>query len=64
MLRLTKGVRPAIPLAERMEIVSHICDVDHMHAEVVDFPSTMSTSSTVLLRARAALHGGGERVSG
>ena len=32
--------------------------------EVVYFPYTMSTSSTVLRRALAALSGGGERVNG
>ncbi|GAA4753744.1 adenylyltransferase/cytidyltransferase family protein [Amnibacterium soli] len=105
MLQLTKGITPVVPLAERMEIVSHISYVDRVHAEVVPdkldtwqelrfthffkgddwrgtekglrlerefaevgvevvyFPYTMSTSSTVLRRALAALSGGGERVS-
>ena len=35
MLELTKGKRPVIPLAERLEIVSHIRFVDQAHAEVV-----------------------------
>ena len=35
MLELTKGRRPVVPLAERMEIVSHISFVDRVHAEVV-----------------------------
>ncbi len=35
MLELTKGRRPVVPLAERMEIVSHISFVDQVHAEVV-----------------------------
>ena len=106
MLQLTKNVNPVIPLAERMEIVSHISYVDQVHAEVVPnkldtwrevrfthffkgddwrgtekglrlerefaevgvevvyFPYTMSTSSTVLRRALAALSGEGERVNG
>lgn len=35
VLELTKGHRPIIPLAERMEIVSHIDFVDETHAETV-----------------------------
>jgi glycerol-3-phosphate cytidylyltransferase len=35
MLRLTKGVDPVIPLAERLEIVGHITVVDQARAEVV-----------------------------
>jgi glycerol-3-phosphate cytidylyltransferase len=35
MLRLTKGITPVIPLAERLEIVSHISYVDEARAEVV-----------------------------
>jgi glycerol-3-phosphate cytidylyltransferase len=35
MLRLTKGISPVIPLAERLEIVSHISYVDEARAEVV-----------------------------
>lgn len=35
MLELTKGKRPVIPLAERLEIVSHIRFVDRAHAEIV-----------------------------
>ena len=106
MLELTKGVTPVIPLAERIEIVTHISYVDQVHAEVVPdkletweelrfthffkgddwrgtekglrlerefarvgvevvyFPYTMSTSSTVLRRALAALSGTGERANG
>jgi glycerol-3-phosphate cytidylyltransferase len=106
MLQLTKGVTPVVPLAERMEIVSHISYVDQVHAEVVPdkldtwkevrfthffkgddwrgtekglrlerqfaevgvevvyFPYTMSTSSTVLRRALAALNGEAELVNG
>ncbi|MFF1574417.1 adenylyltransferase/cytidyltransferase family protein [Leifsonia sp. NPDC058292] len=97
MLRLTKGIDPVIPLAERLEIVSNIGFVDAAVAEtvpdkldtwralkfdvffkgddwrgtekglrlerefaavgveVVYFPYTMSTSSTVLRRALDAL---------
>jgi glycerol-3-phosphate cytidylyltransferase len=97
MLRLTKGIEPVIPLAERLEIVSNIGFVDAAVAEtvpdkldtwralkfdvffkgddwrgtekglrlerefaavgveVVYFPYTMSTSSTVLRRALDAL---------
>jgi len=99
MLQLTKGITPVIPLAERLEIVSHIAFVDEARAEtlpdklatwrevrfthffkgddwrgtekglrlekefakvgveVVYFPYTMSTSSTKLRRALAALVG-------
>ncbi|MCU1543726.1 MAG: cytidyltransferase [Microbacteriaceae bacterium] len=35
MLQLTKGVTPVIPLAERLEIVSHITFVDEARAETV-----------------------------
>ena len=35
MLRLTKGITPVIPLAERLEIVSSITYVDQAVAEVV-----------------------------
>ena len=35
MLQLTKGISPVIPLAERLEIVSHISYVDEARAEVV-----------------------------
>jgi len=35
MLELTKGRRAVIPLAERLEIVSHISFVDQAHAEVL-----------------------------
>jgi glycerol-3-phosphate cytidylyltransferase len=35
MLELTKGMQPVIPLAERLEIVSHISFVDRAVAEVV-----------------------------
>lgn len=36
MLELTKGRRPIIPLAERLEIVSHISFVDQVHVETVE----------------------------
>ena len=97
MLELTKGARPVVPLAERLEIVSHIDFVDEAIAEteldklatwqahpfdiyfkgddwkgtdkgdrlerafaavgveVVYFPYTVATSSTVLRRALRAL---------
>jgi glycerol-3-phosphate cytidylyltransferase len=35
MLRLTKGITPVVPLAERMEIVRHIDFVDDVHCESV-----------------------------
>jgi glycerol-3-phosphate cytidylyltransferase len=35
MLEQTKGITPVIPLAERLEIVSHISYVDQARAEVV-----------------------------
>ena len=35
MLELTKGRPPVVPLAERLEIVSHISYVDEARAEVV-----------------------------
>lgn len=35
MLHLTKGIAPVIPLAERLEIVSHISYVDRAVAETV-----------------------------
>ena len=99
MLQLTKGITPVIPLAERLEIVSHISYVDEARAEVVAdkletwqdvkfdvffkgddwrgtekglrlerefaevgveivyFPYTVTTSSTVLRRALAVLNG-------
>jgi glycerol-3-phosphate cytidylyltransferase len=99
MLRETKGIEPVIPLAERLEIVSHIKYVDRAVAEtvpdkldtwaelgfnvffkgddwrgtekgralearfaevgveVVYFPYTASTSSTMLRAALAALSG-------
>ncbi|MFW0110122.1 adenylyltransferase/cytidyltransferase family protein [Rothia sp. P13129] len=36
ILEITKGRKPVIPLAERMEIVSHIDFVDRVHAEVLE----------------------------
>jgi len=39
MLELTKGRRPIVPLAERMEIVRHISYVDEVVAEVVPWRS-------------------------
>ena len=101
MCRLTKGKSPVVPLAERMEIVSHISFVDEVVAEVVPdkvetwksvrfdvlfkgddwrgtpkgiklerdfaalgveivyFPYTMHTSSTLLRRALQSLGRGG-----
>lgn len=101
MLRLTKGIDPVVPLAERIEIVRSISVVDEAVAEtvpdkldtwrelrfdvffkgddwrgtekglrlerefaavgveVVYFPYTVSTSSTVLRRALSALSGTG-----
>ncbi|MEU2351272.1 adenylyltransferase/cytidyltransferase family protein [Modestobacter sp. NPDC049651] len=35
VLELTKGRRPVVPLAERMEIVRNLRFVDQVHAEVV-----------------------------
>ena len=35
MLRQTKGIAPVVPLAERLEIVSHISYVDEAVAEVL-----------------------------
>lgn len=35
MLELVKGITPVIPLAERLEIVSHISYVDEARAEVL-----------------------------
>ncbi len=35
MLQQTKGITPVVPLAERLEIVSHISYVDEARAEVV-----------------------------
>ncbi|WP_205687503.1 adenylyltransferase/cytidyltransferase family protein [Cellulomonas endophytica] len=35
MLELARGRRPVVPLAERLEIVSHISFVDRVHAETV-----------------------------
>lgn len=45
MCELTKGKRPVIPLAERMEIVSHISYVDEVVAEVV--PEKLETWKVV-----------------
>jgi glycerol-3-phosphate cytidylyltransferase len=45
MCELTKGKRPVVPLAERMEIVSHISFVDEVFAEVV--PDKVETWRTV-----------------
>ena len=45
MLELTKGRRPVIPLAERLEIVSHISFVDEAVAEVV--PDKLDTWQSV-----------------
>jgi glycerol-3-phosphate cytidylyltransferase len=41
MLELTKGITPFIPLAERLDIVSHVDFVDEARAEVV--PDKMDT---------------------
>ena len=45
MCELTKGKTPVVPLAERMEIVSHISFVDEVVAEVV--PDKVETWKTV-----------------
>lgn len=45
MLELTKGRRPVVPLAERMEIVRHISFVDQVVAEVV--PEKLETWRSV-----------------
>ena len=45
MCELTKGKTPVVPLAERMEIVSHISFVDEVVAEVV--PDKVDTWKTV-----------------
>jgi glycerol-3-phosphate cytidylyltransferase len=45
MCELTKGKRPVVPLAERMEIVRHISYVDEVVAEVV--PDKVETWKTV-----------------
>jgi glycerol-3-phosphate cytidylyltransferase len=45
MLRLTKGITPVVPLAERLEIVSHISYVDEAVAEVV--PDKLETWKTL-----------------
>ena len=45
MCRLTKGKTPVVPLAERMEIVSHISFVDEVVAEVV--PDKVETWKSV-----------------
>jgi glycerol-3-phosphate cytidylyltransferase len=45
MCELTKGRRPVIPLAERLEIVSHISYVDQAVAEVV--PEKLETWESV-----------------
>lgn len=105
MCELTKGRRPVIPLAERLEIVSHISYVDQAVAEVVPnkletwesihfnvlfkgddwrgtakgeklerdfarvgveivyFPYTMHTSSSMLRRVLTTMDDGRERVS-
>ena len=41
MLRLTKGITPVVPLAERLEIVRHISFVDEARAETV--PNKLDT---------------------
>lgn len=41
MLELTKGIRPIVPLAERLEIVSAISFVDEVHAEIL--PNKLDT---------------------
>ena len=105
MCELTKGKRPVIPLAERLEIVSHISYVDQAIAEVVPdkletwesirfnvlfkgddwrgtakgaklerdfaevgvevvyFPYTMHTSSSMLRRVLTSIDEGRDRVS-
>jgi glycerol-3-phosphate cytidylyltransferase len=105
VLEITKGRRPVIPLAERMEIVGHLDLVDDVYVEtqpdklltwedvrfdvifkgddwrgtpkgdkleadftavgveVVYFPYTVHTSSTILRRALALLDGPGEHVA-
>ena len=45
VLELTKGRRPVVPLAERMEIVRGLRVVDDVHAEVV--PDKLETWRTV-----------------
>ena len=45
MLERAKGRRPVVPLAERMEIVSHISFVDRVHAEVL--PDKLDTWAAV-----------------
>ena len=45
MCQLTKGKTPVVPLAERMEIVSHISFVDEVVAEVV--PDKVETWESV-----------------
>ena len=45
MLELARGRRPIIPLAERLEIVSHISFVDQAHAETV--PDKLDTWRSV-----------------
>ena len=45
MCELTKGRRPVVPLAERLEIVSHISYVDRAIAEVV--PDKLETWESV-----------------
>lgn len=45
MLELARGRRPVVPLAERMEIVSHISFVDRVHAETV--PDKLDTWAEV-----------------
>ena len=45
MCQLTKGKTPVVPLAERMEVVSHISFVDEVVAEVV--PDKVETWESV-----------------
>ena len=45
MLELARGRGPVVPLAERMEIVSHISYVDRVHAETV--PDKLDTWAEV-----------------
>lgn len=45
MCELTKGRRPVVPLAERLEIVSHISYVDRAIAEIV--PDKLETWESV-----------------
>ena len=57
---LTKGVRPFVPLEERLDIVRSIGIVDAVHAEIdrvpVGFTSTgLSTSADLRSKIRAAV---------